>query len=134
PSCELSASDGRVPIRGDASALRGARESEIASETSALKLLALPAARGALVGRIGVRAGVVDPAEAGERAHVDVHELAPRVDADAHAAGVQRLREGADLRDGHPLDADVAGRAPVVEARLLALVAESRHDVEPLAE
>src|SRR5438876_7301755 len=77
------------------------------SEALALKLLALPAARRALVGRIWVWLRAVDPTVARQRANIDVDELGARVPADAHSPRVEGAGKITDLLGGHPLDPDI---------------------------
>src|SRR5262249_11171523 len=96
----------------------------------------LPHLRGELARIAAAGAVAVGPAIArlARRAEVDVHEVATRVAADAHTAGVQRVGEGVDALVAHRRDGDVHRRAVEVAAALVALVAEAAVDLDLLAE
>src|SRR5262245_24012544 len=81
------------------------------------------------------RAARVGPAIAGlaGRAVVDVDEAARRVEADAHAAGVERLGELVHRVNRDALDADVHRGRVVVAARVALFESEARNQLDSFA-
>src|SRR3954468_16846437 len=80
------------------------------------------------------RRRVIGPAVRRLGTNVDVHEAGARVDADAHAAGVERRNELVQDLVGDAGYTDVRRRAVEVERRGALLIAEARDELEALTE
>src|SRR5258706_3209678 len=132
-SCREECRSHRRALTGQAP-LGRAPKTSAASTACQLRVRGLLALRLRGVARFLARSAVVGPAVRRLGTDVDVHESGARIDADAHAARVERRDELVQLFVGNAGDADVRSGAVEVERRGALLVAETGDQLDALAE